>query len=375
MTTDTFPPVPMPVPQPHRNRAPMLVPVGLAIAALVGGTIGFALDQATESAATIAPAASAPTPAAASVEPISNEGTTVADTVIPSIAYVEVSMPARGGMQVVASGSAVMLDVDGHLVTNRHVVEAGTSFRVILSDGRTYEATVVGADVTTDLAILDIDADDLSPISNGSTDALAVGDTAIAVGSPLGLEGGPSLTVGVISAFGREVQVDTRTILYGMLQTDAAITEGSSGGALVDEHGRLIGITTAIGVSSVGVEGIGFATPVEIVARVADEIVADGTASQPGLGITGSTAYVDLDDGGEMPTGVEVRSVTPGSAAAEAGIAVGDVIMSVDGTRIDTMDELVARLRRHPAGDTVRLTVNDGTTQTTVRATLDDLAA
>jgi putative serine protease PepD len=159
-----------------------------------------------------------------------------------------------------------------------------------------------------------------------------------------------------------------------MLQTDAAITEGSSGGALVDENGRLIGITTAVGVSSVGVEGIGFATPVEIVSRVADEIIAGGSASQPGLGITGSTAYADLDDGGEMPTGVEVRSVSAGSAAADAGIAVGDVITSVDGIRIDTMDELVARLRRHSAGDTVSLTVGDGSTQSTVRVALDDLA-
>lgn len=174
MTTETVLPVSMPVPQPRRNRAPLLVAAGLAVAALVGGTIGAALDQAAESAATVAPAASTPTTAAASVEPIANGGTTVADAVIPSIAYVEVSMSTRGGTQVVASGSAVVLDADGHLVTNRHVVEAGTSFRVILSDGRTYDATVVGTDPATDLAVLDIDADDLTPITIGSSDTLGV---------------------------------------------------------------------------------------------------------------------------------------------------------------------------------------------------------
>jgi putative serine protease PepD len=290
----------------------------------------------------------------------------VAATVVPSVVYVQV-LGGFGGVagqaQAVASGSGVVLDADGHVVTNNHVVAAGSSYQVILSDGRTYPATLVGTDSATDLAVLDVDADDLTPISIGSSDALGVGDPAVAVGSPLGLEGGPSLTVGVISAIGREVQTEG-TILYGMIQTDAAITEGSSGGALVDAGGGLIGITTAVGVSSVGIEGIGFATPVEIVSRVAGEIVDTGAASAPILGITGATAYADLPDGGEAPTGVEVATVSPGSPAADAGLAAGDVITDVDGTTVDTMVELVALLRRHRAGDGIAVTIDrDGTSR------------
>ncbi len=301
------------------------------------------------------------------------DAASVADRVIPSVVYVEVLRGGPGGQAVaVASGSGVVIDTDGHIVTNRHVVSAGTAYRVVLYDGRTYDATLVGVDEATDLAVLDVSADDLTPISMGSSDGLGVGDPAVAVGSPLGLKGGPSLTVGVVSAFGREVTTDTST-LYGMLQTDAAITEGSSGGALVDDAGRLIGITTAVGVSSVGVEGIGFATPVEIVERVAGELLAGGTATQAGLGITGETAYRAMTDGGERPVGVEILAIRAGSAASDAGLAVGDVISEVTGTPVDTMDELVAVLRRHAAGDRVSLTVDRDGTSRTVEVALQDL--
>ena len=256
-----------------------------------------------------------------------------------------------------ASGSGVVLDADGHVVTNRHVVEAGTSYRVVLSDGRSYAAKLLGEDAATDLAVLKISADDLTPIALGSSDALKIGGTTIAVGSPLGLQGGPSLSVGVLSAIGREVQTDQQTILYGMLQTDAAINEGSSGGALVDEQGHLVGITTAVGVSSVGIEGVGFATPVEIVKRVADELIAKGAATTAGLGISGTTAYRDLSDGGQAPTGVEIGQVQTGAAADKAGLKESDVITHVDGVAVDTMDELVSSTsppRRRRPGDAHR---------------------
>ena len=315
--------------------------------------------QTTPAAATGSTATTPGSTTLLPVAPVSVNAPTVAEQVVPSIAYIEVSASSRftNQTQPVASGSGVVLDRDGHIVTNRHVVEAGTAYRVVLSDGRTYEARLLGEDAATDLAVLDIDADGLTPIALGSTDTLRIGGTTIAVGSPLGLKGGPSLTVGVLSATGREVQTDQQTTLYGMLQTDAAITEGSSGGALVDESGRLVGITTAVGVSSVGVEGIGFATPVEIVSRVAQELIADGSASTAGLGIRGQTSYADLPDGGQQPEGVEVGEVQSGSAAATAGIKQGDVITHVDGVAVDTMDELISQLRRHAAGDSVTLTI------------------
>ena len=273
-----------------------------------------------------------------------------------------------------ASGSGVVLDADGHVVTNRHVVEAGTSYRVVLSDGRSYAAKLLGEDAATDLAVLKISADDLTPIALGSSDALKIGGTTIAVGSPLGLQGGPSLSVGVLSAIGREVQTDQQTILYGMLQTDAAINEGSSGGALVDEQGHLVGITTAVGVSSVGIEGVGFATPVEIVKRVTDELIAKGAATTAGLGISGTTAYRDLSDGGQAPTGVEIGQVQTGAAADKAGLKESDVITHVDGVAVDTMDELVSILRRHAAGDQVTLTVQRGGADQTITVVLGTLS-
>jgi serine protease Do len=240
-------------------------------------------------------------------------------------------------------------------------VSAGTSYEVVLADGRVYPAEVVGTNSATDLAVLKITADDLQPIAIGSSDALSVGDPAVAVGSPLGLDGGPSLTVGVISAFGREVQTDSSTFLYGMLQTDAPITSGSSGGALVNAEGRLVGITTAVGVSSVGVEGIGFATPVEIVARVADEIIATGEASSPFLGIWTESVLEATADGGSIPLGIAVTQVDAQSAAATAGVVEGDIIAALNGIEVRTFNDLVAALRRYSAGDTIDVTLASGT--------------
>jgi putative serine protease PepD len=289
----------------------------------------------------------------------------VGEKVIPSIVTVDV----LAGNNVVGSGSGVIVTDDGYIVTNDHVVAVGGNFRVVLSDGRTaYDAELVGTDPLTDLAVLDIDATGLTPIEFGSTTDLTVGEPAVAVGSPLGLQGGPSLTVGVLSAFGRQVQTDASTILYGMLQTDAPITSGSSGGALVDGAGRLIGITTAVGVSQVGVEGIGFATPVEIVERVTDELIADGSVQHALLGITGATTFDDATDGAEVAAGVMVESVNPGSAADDAGLAAGDVITSIDGAAIETMDELIYALRLQRPGDQVTLTVDGNDVQVTLDA-------
>jgi putative serine protease PepD len=153
-----------------------------------------------------------------------------------------------------------------------------------------------------------------------------------------------------------------------MIQTDAPITSGSSGGSLVDADGALIGITTAVGVSNIGVEGIGFATPVEIVERVTNEIIATGSVSHALLGITGDTAYDSTEDGGSVPVGVNVREVTPGSAADAAGIVVGDVITAVDGIDVLTMDELITALRRVGGGESITVSLSNGQIVTTTVA-------
>jgi putative serine protease PepD len=342
--------------------------LALAGAAVIGG-------DDTEPEASAAPAA---TPSAAPDEAGTGvEGNAaIADEVLPSIVTVMVGNDSAEGLDTIGSGSGVIISEDGLIVTNDHVVEGAPDYRVVLSDGRTsYEATLIGTDPVTDLAVLDIDAAGLVPIELGATTELSVGDAAVAVGSPLGLDGGPSVTVGVLSAFGRQVTTDPERTLFGMLQTDAPITQGSSGGALVDSQGRLIGITTAVGVSDVGVEGVGFATPVELMSRVVAERVADGSIEHAFLGIRGGTAFTTSADGAQVAAGVQIDSVEPGTAAADAGLEAGEIITSVDGEPLITMDELVIALRHHGAGDELTLTVvpSAGETPRTVEVVLGEL--
>jgi S1-C subfamily serine protease len=289
----------------------------------------------------------------------------VGEVVIPSTVSVQVGQEGPTGFSRRGSGSGVVFDTEGHIITNDHVASGAPAYRVVFADGRAYQATLVGTDPVTDLAVLKIDADNLVPIEFGSSDDLSVGDPTVAVGNPLGLDGGPSLTVGVLSAFDRLVQTSGSETLYGMLQTDAPITQGSSGGALVDETGRLIGITTAVGVSEIGVEGIGFATPVEIVERVVEELIANGEAGTAFLGITGGTTFDTAADGALVPAGVEIGSIDPNGAAVVAGLQAGDLIVSFEGQEIEVMQDLIILLRRSHVGDTVELMIErDGNVET-----------
>jgi putative serine protease PepD len=293
----------------------------------------------------------------------------VARAVLPSIVTVEVRASTVGDFVAEGSGSGVVLRADGLLVTNQHVVDEAGQVRVIFADGRTYPAEIVGQDATTDLALLRIATGGLTPIALGSSDGLEIGDTAIAVGSPLGLEGGPSVTVGVVSAFDRQLGTGEGR-LFGMIQTDAPITRGSSGGALVDAEGRLIGITTAIGVSDVGAEGLGFAIPVELVAVVTEQLAESGVASHPFIGIKGTTFFREQADGATVPAGVEVAEVIEDTAAALAGIRVGDILLSVAGERLTTMEQLVVMVRYYRVGEQIAVELERGGEQLTIMVTL-----
>ncbi len=290
------------------------------------------------------------------VDPLLSEA--VWEKVSPSIVTVEVGSQNGETITISGSGSGVALG-DGHIATNHHVIEGVEFVQIVLQDGRTYDATVVGSDSLTDLAVLSTAASDLVPIEIGSTADLSIGELAIAVGNPLGQSGGASLTVGVLSALSRRVDFQDNTTLFGMLQTDAPITNGSSGGALVDETGRLIGITSAIGLSEAGAEGIGYAIPVELVRRITDEIIEVGAAHHPFLGIEGQDAIELADDGARIPAGAEVNKVDPvDGAAARAGIEAADVIVGMDGVAISTMSELVVQLRLFRVGDTIEIDVD-----------------
>lgn len=280
----------------------------------------------------------------------------IAIKVVPSVVTVEVGDLEADTLTLTGSGSGVILE-DGYIVTNHHVIEGATTSRIVLQDGLTYDAEIIGSDAITDLAVLKVEIDGLTPIDFGSTEDLTIGRMAVAVGNPLGQEGGASLTVGVISALSRTVAFSNSPALYGMLQTDAPITSGSSGGALVDENGNLIGITAAIGVSQAGAEGIGYAIPVELVERVTKEIIETGTVKHGFIGIIGTNYIADAEDGALVPAGAEITELWDEySAAGDAGFVPGDAIVEVNGVRISTMEDLVVQLRLFRVGDEIMLT-------------------
>ncbi len=284
--------------------------------------------------------------------------TSVARKVVPSVVTVNVFQEGSDGAGTLlptGSGSGVVMSTDGYIITNNHVVEDSTDFQVTFEDGRRYTAELVGTDALTDLAVLKISADDLVPIEFGSSDALSVGDPAIAVGNPLGQEGGASVSVGIISAFERTVEFGDSSRLFGMLQTDAAINSGSSGGALVDAEGKLIGITSAIGVSQAGPEGIGYAIPVELVHRITSEIIETGDVEHPFLGVTIGNYVEEAPDGAIVPAGAEIQTIEGSdTAAAKAGLEPGDVIVQIGDKEIKDQTDLILAVRLNRVGDEVQ---------------------
>ena len=293
--------------------------------------------------------------------------------VFPSVVTVEVgTLNEDDEIVVTASGSGVALE-GGYVATNHHVIEGSEVAQIVLQDGRIYRATLVGSDAYTDLAVLAVDAEALVPVEIGTTSDLAIGQVTIAIGNPLGQVGGASLTVGVLSALSRQVRFDDDSSLFGMLQTDAPITSGSSGGALVDEEGRLIGITTAIGLGAGGAEGIGYAIPIDLVRRVTAEIIDTGAVRHAFLGISGGDFTVEAEDGALAPSGAIVIEVTPADgAAAEAGFLEGDVIVAIEAVEIQTMQDLVIQLRFYRVDDTIDISLIREDELLTLPVTLDE---
>lgn len=294
----------------------------------------------------------------------------VASKAIPSVVTVQ-SLDEE--LKLAGSGSGVVIRPDGFIVTNDHVIDSADTLKVIMFDGLHYPAELVGTDPLMDIAVLKLQANDLAPIEFGSTEGLQTGELAIAVGNPLGLDGGPSVTAGVISAFNRSLVTNflTGDTLYGLLQTDAPITRGSSGGALVDGYGRLLGITTAIGLSDVGAEGLGFAVPIDLVGKVVDDLMSRGEVRHAFLGIQGSSAFEELENGVESPSGVEIMSLLEDSAVGEAGAEEGDVIVALNGEPVRSMPLLIARLREYRAGDSLTVNLKREDQTLSIQVTLD----
>lgn len=255
------------------------------------------------------------------------------------------------------SGSGVIFREDGYIVTNYHVVEGASSLLVSLADGRTVDGTIVGVDETTDLAVVKIEADNLQAAVFGDSDALQVGELAVAIGNPLGNEFARTVTDGIISGTDRTIQAEDRT--YHVLQTNAAINSGNSGGALVNSQGEVIGINS-VKVQANGVEGMGFAIPINEVKPIIEEIMEKGYVSRPYLGIVGGTLTQQLAQKYQLAVanGVVVVETTEGGPAEMAGLKAGDIIYKVDDEILQGMEHLTEILANHKAGDMLNLLVD-----------------
>jgi len=261
-------------------------------------------------------------------------------------------------------GSGIIISKDGYIMTNYHVVSSAdpksglskyTKLQVFLPDGREAEATFVGGDSKTDLAVIKIGLKDLPVAELGDSSELEVGELAVAIGNPLGMEFAGSVTVGVISALNRTVTIENKTL--NLIQTDAAINSGNSGGALLNSRGQVIGINSAK-ISASGVEGLGFAIPINDAKPVIEQLIKYGyVRGRPLIGISGREISATLSSYYKIPQGIFVTDVSPGSGAEQAGIQVRDVIVEMDGTRIKTMNDLEAVKKRHKPGDVVSVTV------------------
>lgn len=264
------------------------------------------------------------------------------------------------------TGSGFVWDTEGHVVTNFHVIEGAQELVVTLSDGSLHRASVVGMAPEKDLAVLQLreaPAAKLRPIPIGSSADLQVGQSVMAIGNPFGLD--QTLTTGIVSALGREIQSATRRRITGVIQTDAAINPGNSGGPLLDSAGRLIGVNTAIQSTSGSSAGIGFAVPVDTVNRIVPQLIARGRALRPDLGFEAlsrnMTGYFD------NPEGIVVLRIRPGSAADKAGLrgitregrrfVLGDVILSANGKAMREMDRLLDLADNEALGSSLKLEV------------------
>ena len=258
-----------------------------------------------------------------------------------------------------ASGTGVILTGDGYIVTNAHVVEDAVSVSVQLTDDREFSASLVGSDGISDLAVLYIDVSDLEPAEFGDSEKLRVGDSVVAIGDPLGVELRGTYTNGIISAINRNVDTGGRTMT--LIQTNAALNSGNSGGPLINCYGQVIGINTMkIGAftDEAGVEGIGFAIPSTTVKEIVDQIISQGYVSgRPTLGITGESLPSFYQHYYRLPAGMYITAVEEGSPAAACGIEPGDILVSINDTRITDMDSLKTVLYGHEVGDTVTITI------------------
>ena len=394
------PPVHQPEQHPQKKRGGAGKVVALLLAcALVGGASGVGASLLTGSRQT-----TAQTETAAQPEASSSTGTTLfegqRETEALTVAHVDTSRELTAAevyaenvnstvgittsittnywgyqTQSAAAGSGFILTADGYILTNYHVVEDSNSITVSLYDGSSYDAKLIGYDENNDIAVLKIDATGLQPVVLGSSDDLHVGDQVVAIGNPLG-ELTFSLTAGMVSALNREVTF-SNGLRMSLIQTDAAINAGNSGGPLFDMNGNIIGVTTAkvSGTTETGVtiEGLGFAIPINDVLRVVYDLQQYGRVrGRAYLGVTLQNLDAEVAEIYGLPSGPQVVTVTEGSCSEKAGLQPHDIILEFDGREINAYSDLVSALSKHRAGDTVKLKLYRAGAEIEVTLTLDE---
>jgi len=292
----------------------------------------------------------------------------IAARVLPSVVSIETTT-SNGG----ATGSGFVIDANGYLLTNNHVVADALTIKVLLNDGREFTARILGRDQSYDLAVLKIETTGLKALQFGDSDKVQVGDAVIAIGSPLGLSG--TVTQGIISAKNRPVTAgdnSNSTSFISALQTDAAINPGNSGGPLVDATGAVIGINSAIASlgtslgSQAGSIGLGFAIPINQARKTADQLIKNGKATYPVIGVA-----VDMNYSGDGALiAKSATAILAGGPAEKAGLRAGDLITAIDNLKIHTPEELIVEIRTHSVGDEVTITYLRGTTVGTAKLIL-----
>ena len=348
---------------------------GTLVAAVVGlcllsGVVGGFAGRLAEDRINVA-GSSLPEPGPGATQRPAGSVANIAAVALPSVVTIKVDAGSEGS----ATGSGFVIDTKGHVLTNNHVVEPGVNgdIEIVLSNGDTEKATIVGRDASYDLAVLKINRTDLKPLTLGPSDKVVVGDQVIAVGAPLGLD--QTVTTGIVSALNRPVQPGDpgESSYINAIQTDAAINPGNSGGPLLDMTGKVIGVNSAIARvpgtsgSSGGSIGLGFAIPSDQARRTADQLIATGKATHPVIGV--ELARTFSGDGAQVSD--QAGAVTAGGPAAKAGVQPGDVIVGFEGKRIRTPDQLLVSIRARADGDTVSLKVERDGKELELRMTLE----
>ena len=352
--------------RPRRSGAGLIVGAGIValVAGAAGGAVGYTAAKTASPAATVASstAATAATGGSTSVAAAGSIAA-VAAAVQPAVVQLNVTGTSGDG-----TGSGFVISGDGYIVTNNHVVGGGGDIEVTFADGKTAAGKLIGANPGYDIAVVKVDRTGLATVPLGESGALLVGDTVIAVGSPLGLQG--TVTTGIVSALNRPVTAggEGEQAYINAIQTDAAINPGNSGGPLVNGSGAVIGVNSAIasmatGAGQPGSIGLGFAIPIDVVKRITDELIQTGTSRTPIVGVQLNMTF-------EGP-GAKVAEVTAGGPAAAAGLEVDDIVMTVNGSLIADPTSLIVTVRSFAPGDTVELTVTRDGQTLTVPVTLE----